>query len=108
MRTMIKRSLKKGGVEAEILEAGDGVQGLEQVTDDMDVILCDWNMPHMDGLEFVRQLRSRRNTTPIIMVTTETRFEKQRVAKSAGVSDFIAKPFTPEQLCEMIQQTITA
>ena len=106
MRNMIKRALKKGGVEAETLEAGDGVEALEQIPNAPDLILCDWNMPNMDGITFVRELRGRGETMPVLMVTTETHFAKQTEAKNAGANGFLAKPFTPEQLAEQINETV--
>ncbi len=108
MRNMIKRSLAKGGVEAEILEAGDGVEALVKIPESPDLILCDWNMPNMDGLEFVRKLRGDENSTPVLMVTTETHFAKKREATDAGVNGFLAKPFTPEDLANQIKETIPA
>ncbi len=108
MRKMIQRSLAKGGVECEIIEAGDGIEALEQVKNEPDLILCDWNMPNMDGLTFVRELRGQENKTPVLMVTTETHFAKQREATDAGADGFIAKPFTPEQLAEQVKEKVAS
>ncbi|MGE3166589.1 MAG: response regulator [Planctomycetota bacterium] len=108
MRNMIKRALASGGVQAEILEAGDGQLALAQVPNDPDLILCDWNMPNMDGLTFVRELRKLGSTTPVLMVTTETHFSKQTEAKNAGANGFVAKPFTPDQLASQIKEVVPA
>ncbi len=106
MRNMIKRALSKGGVEAEVLEAGDGKEGLEQVTNAPDLILCDWNMPNMNGLEFLRAIREDGCQIPVLMVTTETHFAKKREATDAGANGFLAKPFTPEDLAAQIKETV--
>ena len=106
MRNMIKRALKKGGIEADIIEAGDGIEALAQIPNSPDLILCDWNMPNMSGLEFVRELRSKGEEIPVLMVTTETHFDKQREAKDAGATGFLAKPFTPEELAAQIKETV--
>lgn len=108
MRNMIKRALSKGAVDADIMEAEDGQQALEQVPESPDLILCDWNMPNMDGLEFVRALRAQGNETPVLMITTETHFAKKREATDAGASGFLAKPFTPEDLAARIKETVSA
>ena len=106
MRNMIKRALAAGGIEAETIEAADGADGLAKATDDLDIILCDWNMPNMTGLEFVRQFRVNNEDVPILMVTTESHFSKHVEAKNAGANNLLRKPFTPEQLAEEIQTLI--
>lgn len=106
MRNMIKRALTKGGVESEILEAGDGQEALQQIPNGPDLVLCDWNMPNMNGLEFLRELRGQGHETPVLMVTTETHFAKKREATDAGANGFIAKPFTPEDLATQIKETV--
>ncbi len=103
MRVMIKRALATAGIECETVEAGDGVEALTMVTNSLDLILVDWNMPNMNGVEFVRQLRTS-NDTPVIMVTTETHVAKKQEATNAGANGFLAKPFTPEQLSEHIHE----
>ena len=108
MRNMIKRSLQKGGLEVETSEAGDGLEALDQSPDAVDMILCDWNMPNMNGLDFVRELRNRNIETPVLMVTTETHFAKKREISDAGANGFIAKPFTPEELVGEIKGLVPA
>ena len=108
MRNMIKRILDKSGLEVEASEAGDGLEALEQSPEAVDMILCDWNMPNMNGLEFVRELRKREIDTPVLMVTTETHFTKQREVKDAGANGFMAKPFTAGQLAGEIQGLVPA
>ena len=80
----------KDGVEAqEVLEAGD---------EHIDVILCDWRMPRMTGLEFLKQVRQSHPDMPFMMVTANADVESIRTAAASGVSSYIAKPFSPAQL----------
>ncbi len=80
----------KDGIEAqEILDLGD---------DHIDVILCDWRMPRMTGLELLKQVRNTRPKMPFMMVTANADVESIRTAAASGVSSYIAKPFSPAQL----------
>jgi two-component system chemotaxis response regulator CheY len=103
MRRIIANTLKQVGQET-IVEAGDGVEGLAKLSANPDVqlILSDWNMPNMNGLDFLVKVRESNKTLPVIMVTTEA--EKQNVvtAIKAGANNYIVKPFTPEVLQEKI------
>jgi two-component system chemotaxis response regulator CheY len=109
MRNIQKRTLATLP-EAEFIEAADGVEGLAAITsagpNGFQLVLVDWNMPNMDGLTFVQQVRKVDKTTPMIMCTTEA--EKSRVidALKAGVNNYVIKPFTPEGLTEKVQQTL--
>src|SRR5437870_2989418 len=81
------------------ISAGDGLEALAQVAKDpdgFDIILCDWNMPNMDGLAFTKQFREQNKTTPLVMVTTEAEREKVIEAVRAGANNYVIKPFTPE------------
>ena len=91
----------------EIEEAADGREALDtQATFHADLILCDWNMPVMDGLEFVQTLRRTDAITPIIMVTTESEMSRVLQAIKAGVDHYVVKPFTPELLRARIHETL--
>jgi len=101
MRKMIQRNLQQSGLLVdEYVEAGDGKDALEKMSADssIDLILCDWNMPNMTGIEFVKSLRSSGNNTPIVMITTEGSDAKMEEAKSCGANGYLTKPFTPDQL----------
>lgn len=102
MRKIIQRNLKESGLVVEaFLEAGDGKQALDVVNaNDVDLILCDWNMPNMSGLEFVKTLRSLNlpKRIPIVMVTTEGSDAKVQEAKDSGADGYLTKPFTKDQL----------
>ncbi len=103
MRKIIQRNIKETGmVVDEFVEAGDGKQALEKVNNDdnLDLILLDWNMPNMSGIEFVKALRSLNlsNRIPVVMVTTEGSDDKISEAKESGADGFLTKPFTADQL----------
>ncbi|MEM6471453.1 MAG: response regulator [Planctomycetota bacterium] len=92
----------------EISEAENGRKGLECLLADeagFDVILVDWNMPEMTGLEFIEDVRSRDEyaNQKLVMVTTETEPARMVRALMAGVDEFVMKPFTPEILFEKLK-----
>jgi two-component system, chemotaxis family, chemotaxis protein CheY len=108
MRNIQKNVLKVLG-DPLYAEAGDGLEALTCLAahpDGFQLMLIDWNMPHMDGLTLIRKLREKDKTTPIIMVTTEA--EKSRIieAVKAGVNNYVIKPFTPDALLERVRQTL--
>ena len=105
MRKIVTRGLRQAGFKIdEILEAGDGAQGLAAATSNqVDLILSDWNMPNMDGLTFVKELRKVQQT-PIVMVTTEGGESKVKAAVDSGANGHIKKPFTPDTLRETLGQ----
>lgn len=104
MRRIITNILNGLGHE-NIIDAEDGVLGLKQVAahPDIDLILTDWNMPNMNGLDFLTKVRETNKDIPIIMITTEA--EKQNVitAVKAGANNYIVKPFTPEIVAEKLK-----
>ncbi len=109
MRRIIKNTLKRIGYGDEILEAGDGKEALDVLANNsVDLIITDWNMPVMDGLTFVKQIRanSKFDDTPIIMVTTEAAKEDIITALKAGVNNYIVKPFTPDVLKDKIDTVL--
>lgn len=104
MRKIISRSLRQAGLSVDdIFEAGDGIEGLNALAGNkVDLILSDINMPNMDGLEFIKQVRANGNKVPIVMITTEGGEDILKEAMSNGASDSIKKPFTPDQLNEKL------
>jgi len=100
VRTIIKKVLDEVGLE--VVEAANGREGLDQLrlAGDVDLILVDWNMPEMDGLEFIKAVRADRAYDPvrIVMVTTETEQEQVVRALAAGANEYVMKPFTKEIL----------
>jgi len=106
MRKIVERSLRQAGVELEqAVEAGNGAEALAALRNQrVDLILCDINMPVMDGLEFVKALATMENAkgTPVVMITTEGSESHVVQALSAGARGYIRKPFTPEQVREHV------
>ena len=102
MRKIVERSLRQAGLDlAEVQEASNGAEGLGALKGaSVDLILCDINMPVMDGIEFLRQLQSVENgkNIPVVMITTEGSESHVVQALSIGARGYIRKPFTPEQV----------
>lgn len=100
MRLIIGKIL--GDLRIEVVEAGNGREGLEQLRShpDLGLVLVDWNMPEMNGLEFIRAVRSEREYDPVrlVMVTTETEQAQVERAMGAGADEYVMKPFTREVL----------
>ena len=92
---------------SELEEACDGQDALSKLSAfNPELILVGWNMPNMDGLTFVKNIRQQGIKTPIIMVTTESENARVIEAIKAGVNNYVVKPFTPEQLGERVNETM--
>ncbi len=106
MRRIIKNTLQRLGYE-DIFEAENGVEAWDILdkNSDMGVLITDWNMPEMNGLELVKKTRadSRFVDIPIIMITTEGGKVEVISAIKAGVNNYIVKPFTPQVLKEKLE-----
>jgi two-component system chemotaxis response regulator CheY len=106
MRKIVERSLRQAGLNlSEVREASNGAEGLGALKDSgVDLILCDINMPVMDGLEFLRQLQTQEHAkgVPVVMITTEGSESHVVQALSIGARGYIRKPFTPEQVMEHV------
>jgi two-component system chemotaxis response regulator CheY len=101
MRLILSRALQ--GFGYEVAQAANGKDALAQLHQDganIELFLVDWNMPEMNGLEFVQQLRSehRFDSIPVVMVTTETETDQMIVALGAGANEYVIKPFTTETI----------
>jgi two-component system chemotaxis response regulator CheY len=104
MRKVIIRELKQCGIE-EVTEATDGIEGLEAASrESFDLILMDWNMPGLLGIDVVRKLREAQVTTPIMMVTTEGERNNVVIAIQAGANNYLVKPFSSEDFSQKIEQ----
>lgn len=101
MRRIIKNTLARLGYK-DVIEGGDGVEGWDALNanPDIEMLITDWNMPEMNGLELVKKVRAdeRFKDMPIIMVTTEGGKAEVITALKAGVNNYIVKPFTPAVL----------
>lgn len=108
MRTIQKRCLLKMGIdEADIVEAEDGIHALQAFENgDIGVVITDWNMPNMDGLQLLQAIRERTKETPVIMITTEAERARVVLAIQHGVSDYLVKPFTQDGLREKLEKWI--
>jgi two-component system chemotaxis response regulator CheY len=97
-RGIIKQILNSLGFE--VFEAGDGREGLDRVRelDGLDLILLDWNMPRMDGIEFLRMLRTQTAlaSLPVMMVSSNNEAENIAASLNAGANEYIMKPFTED------------
>jgi two-component system chemotaxis response regulator CheY len=106
MRKIVERSLRQAGLNPLVVcEAGTGAEGLDVLrTEHVDLILTDINMPAMDGLEFVRQIKAQNLApgVPVVMITTESSEEHVKQAILAGARGYIRKPFTAEQVKERV------
>lgn len=111
MRRIIKNTLNRLGYK-DLFEAENGAQAWEvlQQNADIGVLVTDWNMPEMNGLELVQKVRAEQRYTdlPIIMVTTEGGKTEVITALKAGVNNYIVKPFTPDVLKEKLEAVLGA
>ena len=109
MRRIIKNTLARLDYK-DILEAEDGLKAWQTMCehDDIDILITDWNMPEMNGLELVKKVRAEKKyeDMPIIMVTTEGGKAEVIVALRAGVNNYIVKPFTPAVLKEKLEDVL--
>jgi two-component system chemotaxis response regulator CheY len=105
MRSILSRMLQ--GLGFEVLEASNGREGLQrlQAIGKVDLALVDWNMPEMNGLEFIRTVRAEQSYDGVLlmMVTTETEMENVVRALAAGANEYVMKPFTQEIILEKLQ-----
>ncbi|MEK6747963.1 MAG: response regulator [Pseudomonadota bacterium] len=107
MRQMVVFTLKAAG--HDVVEAQDGMQALEIAKgQQVDLVLTDVNMPNMDGISLIKELRNLVNYkfTPILTLTTESSPEKKGEGKSAGATGWIVKPFSPDQLLATIRKVL--
>ena len=112
MRKIVERALRQAGLDPLVVhEAGSGIEGLDLLrSKTVDLILSDINMPSMDGLEFLRQLRAQNLApgVPVVMITTESSEEHVKQAILAGAQGYIRKPFTAEQVKERVLPLVHA
>jgi two-component system chemotaxis response regulator CheY len=104
MRLIVARALRQSGLgNLEILEAEDGGAALEVVrTEEPSLVLSDWNMPHMSGLELLQRVREMGNTQPFGFITSESHPKIAEQATEAGATFLLTKPFEVEALAAQI------
>jgi two-component system chemotaxis response regulator CheY len=107
LRQVVGIALTSAGYD--VLEACDGRDALAKLTGQkIHLMLCDVNMPNMDGIAFLKALREVPNYkfTPVIMLTTEAGEDKKREGQAAGARAWVVKPFKPEQLLHAVSKLI--
>lgn len=107
MRQLVSFTIRKAGYE--IVAAENGKDALGKLNGPkVDVVITDLNMPEMDGIEFIKKLRGMPDYkfAPIVMLTTESQEAKKQEGRQAGASGWIVKPFTPEQLLEVVRKFV--
>jgi two-component system chemotaxis response regulator CheY len=108
MRNLQKRALGVLG-ELTFSDASDGLEALKVIAahpEGFSLILIDWNMPNMDGLQLITRIRETDRKTPLLMVTTEGDEERVRSAFDAGINNYVIKPFTPDALVKKVRETL--
>ena len=105
VRNLVKMTLEGMGFQVD--EASNGKDALQKAKlTKYDLILCDINMPVMNGLEFLREFKKTNRTTPVLMLTTETEAAKKQEAKSLGATGWIVKPFNPNDLIKVVKRVV--
>jgi len=107
IRQMVTFTLKAAGYE--VLEAADGQDGLEKANiKTVSMVLTDQNMPRMDGLTLIKNLRAMPNylTIPILMLTTESSDILKQQGKAAGATGWLVKPFDPQKLLDIVKRVV--
>ncbi len=107
MRQAVGIALKSAGYQ--VVDACNGADALDKLGHQkIHLVVCDVNMPQMDGIAFVRELKLCPNHrfTPVIMLTTETQEAKKREAQAAGAKAWVVKPFRPEVLVAAVQKLV--
>ncbi|NOY66113.1 MAG: response regulator [Gammaproteobacteria bacterium] len=107
MRQMVSFTLKQSGFD--VVEAADGAEGLQKAkSGKFNLIITDVNMPKMDGITLVRELRAlpAYKFAPILLLTTEAGMDKKKEGKEAGATGWLVKPFNPDQLLSTIKKVL--
>ncbi|MDP3872823.1 MAG: response regulator [Methyloversatilis sp.] len=107
IRQMVAFTLKNSGYD--VIEAVDGQDGLDKAkAKSVNLVLTDQNMPRMDGLTLIRNLRSlaQYKSTPILMLTTESSDAMKAQGRAAGATGWLVKPFDPQKLVEVVKKVI--
>jgi len=107
MRQLIAFTIKDAG--HEVLLAENGRDALEKMSRaKVDMVITDLNMPEMDGIAFIRELRGKADYkfVPIVMLTTESQEAKKQEGRAAGASGWIVKPFSPSQLMDVVKKFV--
>lgn len=107
VRQVLSLTLKSVGYD--VIEGNDGVDALTKLTgQEIHLIICDVNMPNMDGISFIKEVKKSANYkfTPIIMLTTESQERKKQEGHAAGAKAWVVKPFQPDQMLRAVSKLI--
>lgn len=107
VRQMVGLTLKGAGYQ--VLEAVDGQDGLNKIkASPVDMVLADLNMPNMDGISMIKEIRAlpEFKFIPIVMLTTESQASRKQEGKAAGATGWIVKPFKPPQLLGVVKKVL--
>ncbi|TGK05708.1 response regulator [Leptospira selangorensis] len=105
MRSLVQQTLGIGGYEVTL--ASDGKDGIDKFGDSsFDLVITDINMPVMDGITFIREVRKRNTDVPILTLTTESEENVKQKGAEAGANGWIIKPFRPAQFLDIIKQVL--
>lgn len=103
IRTQIRLALTKEGYD--VIDAADGIEGLDRLAEpDVALVICDVNMPRMNGIDMLRELDHRGSVVPVVMLTTEGHPSLVKKARSAGAKGWIVKPFDPALLVRAVRK----
>jgi len=110
MRQMVAFTLTKAGFKVVEAEHGKDAVNKASAGPKMDIVVTDLNMPEMDGISLIKELRKMAafKFTPILMLTTESAIEKKQAGKEAGATGWIVKPFNPEVMLKIIAKVLPA
>ena len=105
-RQMVTFTLKGAGYD--VIEAKDGQDALGKLEQPLALVITDLNMPNLDGIGLIQQLRAHPGCkyVPIVVLTTESEVAKKQEARAAGATAWIVKPFRPEQLLSVVQKVL--
>ena len=108
IRKMVEHTLVTAGYRVVTAEDGDIALDLAKSVDPFELVITDVNMPNMDGISLIRELRAldKYQFRPILVLTTESSTEKKMEGKSAGATGWIVKPFVPDQLVDVVQKVL--
>ncbi len=108
IRQVVSMALKGAGYQ--VIEAVDGKDALAKLDGQkINLVISDVNMPNMDGITFVKEMKQKPNYkfTPVIMLTTEGAEDKKNAGQAAGAKAWVVKPFKPEQMLQAVAKLIT-
>lgn len=106
MRQMVKMTLQAGNYQ--VVLASDGEEGLSKFLNStaVDLVITDINMPKLDGIGLIKEIRARNTSVPILALTTESEDTMRKKGAEAGANGWMVKPFKPAQFIDIVRQII--